>query len=255
MTETEHGFTPPYGIPWRTFLNSLDHMLERTLPNRLDRSYLTWLPGLHQTYLMAAARGMGLTDAESRPTRLLDELVQSPEQRPAIFRELLGRLYPVPLKLAEQKSTTATLLDRWKDVYGQEGETRRKAITFFLQAARYADLELSQHWETGLRSAIRTARTNKIRKGPVKPPSTAPADGDGTETGWSGSGDSYTVNLRSAGGRVELRVNVDLFKISRTDREFVLRLVDALRDYDENSAGEPLPAEMPTASEAQLTQR
>lgn len=245
--ETAPDFVPPYGIPWRTFLNSLDHMKERPLPNRLDRSYLTWLPGLHQTYFMAAAKGFGLTDADNCPSELLHRLVREPEQRPALVRDLVQRFYSAPLQLVGRNATTATLMDFWKETFGQDGETRRKAVTFFLHAARYAQVDLSPHWESGVRSSTRTNGTTRTRRKAVKPQETT-GTAESARTERPPSGDSYAVELRSAAGRVELRVDVDLFKISRDDRAFVLQLVDALRDYDaavsgENPAGASPPQE------------
>lgn len=226
-------FTPPYGIAWRTFLNSLDHMAELPMPNRIDRSFLTWLPGLQQSYFMSALRSFGLADSDNAPAEQLVALVQRPMDRPEIVRGLVKEHYSRPLALADENATTGTLMETWKEEYGQEGETRRKATTFFLHAAKYAQLTLSPHWESGVRASSRGASTSKARRKAGKPKQPVAPEEPSSAASPPAQGDSYRVDLLSGAGDVELKVNVDLFKISKADRAFVLKLVDALRDYAE----------------------
>ena len=170
---------------------------------------------------MGSYRFFGLIDDSDRPTAILTNIVTKPEQRAAIVRDLLKAGYP---EIMAHDLTTMTLpiLQDLIEKHNVSGETRKKAITFFLQAAKYAGLPLSTFIK--VRSTSGTRRRRQRNNGDateilmVQPP---PAKQEGTEK---------VIELTS-GGTVSLKVSVDILSISESDRKFVFDLIDKVNNY------------------------
>lgn len=226
-TPTDGRFVPPYGVSWDTFLNAIKKMEGENLPNRIDRSYLSSLSGNVQTYLMAAFRGLGLTEETGEPTEALKNLAADETGRSALMGVLMYTHYGPVVELGRTNATQLELEELWTKSFDQRGETRRKAIRFYLAAAAYAALPVSKMWKApkaGASGVPRKARAVRkagdSRRDPNHKSSTTQA------------GDSYKVTLRS-GGSVTLSVTVSLFDLSKNkeDRNFVMGLIDSLTDY------------------------
>lgn len=136
--EPEAKFTPPYNIPWATFINTVERIAADP-PTRVDRSYLGSQSGNLQTYLIAALRGFQLINEENRPTGVLD--FADPEARKKKVAELLHTFYPTAVPLGETNSTSGELNEAFATAFPQiAGTSRVKAIRFFLSAMNYAGL-------------------------------------------------------------------------------------------------------------------
>ena len=147
---------PPY-VPFKTLMGVVTRMEKQgAIPNRIDRSYLTGMPTGTRSQLLAAFRSLGLTEQDGRPTALLRQMVERPEKRPELFAQLLRTLYVGPLSLGTN-ATHQQLEDSFKP-YGLGAATQRKAIGFFLEAAKYAGFELSPLFKSPRPSAPRKAR-------------------------------------------------------------------------------------------------
>src|SRR5437762_1490071 len=171
----ESNFTPPY-LPFSKITGMLQRMREQGVPGRIDRSYLTWLPGIDQTYLMATLRTFGWTDDLGHPTDDLKALVDAdPAQERKIIGDLL-KTYYAGVFAKGPNATQAQLEGVFKD-YGVKGSTVRKAITFFLKAAEHAGLSVSPLFKTpravtapaGARRGGRKKDTAAKPKGKPKP--------------------------------------------------------------------------------------
>lgn len=194
------------------------------LPGRIDNTYLVGMAGGTQSQVKHAFKSLGLVDEAGNSTPDLELLVTDESRRPAALREILSQRYPELTDLPGD--ATRGHLDETLGSLGLSGATLRKAATFYLHAAKYAELPLSPHLERSAGSAStkrRRASSRRRPSAPIQPPA-------------GGGGDTHRISLRS-GGAVELMVSVNLFTLNPTDREFVLRLVDALRQYEE--AAEP----------------
>lgn len=149
MSATENSgatWTAPYGV-WKTLQNTIERMTkDGGVPARIDRSYLTNLPGSAQSELQTTMKALGLVDEQLHPTETLARLVENEGERPAIVKEILAERYPGPLALGPF-STQAQLEDEFRNHLGVSGSTLRKAVRFFLNAAKYADVPLSQHFK------------------------------------------------------------------------------------------------------------
>lgn len=140
----EH-FTPPY-VSWLTLTNLVDRIAkEGGLPSQIDRSYLSNLPGSTQTPLLAALKALRLVDDDLRPMQDLETWVNEPDDRQGLVQAMLEIYYPGPLGLP--KFATQQQLENEFRKFGISGSTMRKAISFFLSAAKFAEIPLSPHFK------------------------------------------------------------------------------------------------------------
>ncbi|MDI2029506.1 DUF5343 domain-containing protein [Saccharopolyspora sp. TS4A08] len=232
----ETTFTPPYAT-FRNFLNSLDKMAQQpTLPAAIDRSYLRWMPGSTQTGYLGMCRQFGLIDEDGAPTDLLRELVYDPDSRPKKVKELILRHYAPIVEFGSQHTTSQQLLDKWTETFGQHGDTRRKASTFFLHAAEYAGIPVSPEWKhIATTSRKRSPGTRRARRTTKAEEPTAP----------TGSSGATRIRLKS-GGSITLSVDVNLLELSVEDREFVIKLIDAVHDYQSRTGQDDLADDIPS---------
>jgi hypothetical protein len=206
----------PY-LPWKTFLSSLDVFTEG-IPPVISRG--VWRQsGLVQGQIMGAYRFFALVDGNDKPTELLEVLVESGgDQRPETVRDLLKVCYPEVLA-HDLKTMTFDMLDDLIEKYNVSGATKKKAITFFLQAAKYAGLPLS----TFIQVRNTGPRRRRIPRNGESPYEELPPI---KQT----NGGEQVVELNS-GGSLTLTVAVDFLALSESDRKFVFDVVDKLKGY------------------------
>jgi Family of unknown function (DUF5343) len=143
-TESTPQRQPPY-LPWATFENTLDRWRQETLPARIDRTTLRGQAGGTQSQFLRALTFLGLIDAQGHPTPILDALVRNTDDRPRILAGLVREAYPEAMALS-QNASPGQLEEAFEQAYNVAGETRRKAIAFYLSAARAAEIQLSPHF-------------------------------------------------------------------------------------------------------------
>jgi hypothetical protein len=162
MADEEQGFTPPY-FPFSALLSLLARIRELP-PSRIDRGYLSWLPGITQTYLMSFLKAVGYIDENRRMTDPMKALVAADA---AEEKRLIGELVRSLYKDAFALGTNATqneLEELFRDRYGVRGSTQRKAISFFLKAAEHGGVEVSPLFKTP-RATSSSGTPRKPRKG------------------------------------------------------------------------------------------
>ena len=100
------------------------------------------ISGTAGAQLVAALRFLGLL-SDDRPLPDLENLVKTPqnEQR-VILRELLKDAYSI-LPFNDLDSATPSMVRQWFGTYPIDGHTLRKAISFFVNAAREAEIPMS----------------------------------------------------------------------------------------------------------------
>lgn len=172
-------FAPPY-IPFRTLLSAVERMeREGGIPSQIDRSYLSNLPWSSQNHFIAASKTLGLIDGDGRPTDLLIRLVENPSERKALVAEIVRKHYAGPVSLGTN-ATQQQLEDQFKG-FGLSGSTLRKAVAFYLHAAKFAEIPLSQHFRSP-RTTERTSSGTRRKKTQTGEPGQA----EGQETGGQG---------------------------------------------------------------------
>ena len=178
--EQDGKLVPPY-FAFKTLINQLDSMKERGIPARIDRSFLIGMAGAGQTQFMTGMRSLGLMDAAGSVDPKLAALANaSVTERKRLLCEILRDRYAKAVELGKTNATTGQLVELWKDEYGATGDTARKGISFYLQAAAYAgDVPVSKLFTTPkvTSSGTRRRRPNgggKPGGGAVDPSSTPP---------------------------------------------------------------------------------
>jgi hypothetical protein len=157
--------TPAY-FAFKTLTNMIVKMEEHGPPNRVDRTFLTGMSGAGQTQFIAGLKSLGLIDEDGHVQARLTELVSKPDERPQIMGQIVRYCYPEAVALGSTNATTGELVEVFNNAYGVQGDTARKAIAFFLQAAKYAgDIQLSPNFKT---PTVRTGAGSGKKRG--RPP-------------------------------------------------------------------------------------
>lgn len=129
---------PPY-FAFQTLLNQLDFMKERGVPNRIDRTFLVGMSGAGQAQYMTGLRSLGMIDAAGTVQPTLIALVNaSVGERRRLMGEILEARYAKAVELGKTNATTGQLVELFRNEYGASGDTARKAIAFYLNAAKFA---------------------------------------------------------------------------------------------------------------------
>lgn len=250
MDSDENGFKPPY-MSFQTFWNFIGELGDKPLPPRIDRSLMGTKSGTDQANLMMALTSFRLTDEQYNVLPQLQALTSATgEERKGILAKMVATHYVEPMRVSASHGTQKDLDDAFTANYPSiaSADTRRKAITFFLHAARTAGLDLSVHFQktrsgSGAPGAAK-GRKSAPRRKPPRSESNTTSDQD-TGPGQGDAGDTYTVDLAS-GGSVSVVVRVNLFALTTSDRNFVIDLVDKLKGYETPGPVNSTPEEDPS---------
>jgi hypothetical protein len=223
---------PPY-LPFKTFLSSLD-ALSHGVPPKLDRTLWRSQSGVTQGLIMNAYRFFGLVedsnlDSSDDSTEYLDQMAKHPDKRPEVLRLLIEVQYePIFEKHDLTKMTLKMLEDAFEQAFSVNGGTKQKAITFFLKAAKFADMPLSPYLSSLLR-ATRKKRGQRQRgqqENEQSGTSSAPPVASS-----SPEESTHFVRLVS-GGRLTITITANPFKMPQEDRQFVFSVIDQLQQYE-----------------------
>lgn len=218
---------PPY-LPFLTFQSAVAS-LEQGIPKKLDRTIWPSQSGLTQTQILMAFRFLGLVDDNDVPTEQLRHYVEAKDLRPQIMAALLNVAYADLLRHDLTKMTPKMVEDEIEG-YRVTGETKRKAVTFFLRAAKFAEMPMHPLLSSMVRNTLPRGKRKKKgavleingRSEIVPPPNPA------------SQANTKVVRL-SSGGTVSLSISADPFTLAADDRKFVFELIDKLQDYERNS--------------------
>jgi hypothetical protein len=236
-TPKERMASPPY-ISFLTFKNMIDWLEREKIPLRFDRSF--WqkkYSGSVGPQLMTGLRFLGLLKGDL-PQPDLELLVESRgDERKDRLAEILRRNYTT-INFEELTRATPSILAGWFRNCNLEGDTLRKAESFFINACKYAEIPLSNAIRKKARNKIAKAgvatkgvRIKNVEKGENLPPSgkiTRPLELLGQKQGEYNNLARISLN---SGGEVTLSLSIDLFSLSGNDREFVFKLIDLVRNY------------------------
>jgi hypothetical protein len=218
----------PY-LPLKTFLSALDALREG-VPKRVDRAIWRSQSGAVQAQIMVAFRFFGLLDDADVPTLpLLEKLTKADEaERKKLLKPLVETKYQ-PIIAHDLTKMTPGMLNEEMEQFGVSGDTLRKAVTFFLQIAKYLDLPLSPYLKDKTRTSPRARRVLRAQNAGTAPNGTPAAPPPAV------AGSTTSVSLRG-GGTVTMNVTADVWTMPPEDRAFVLALVDKIQEYGKVSA-------------------
>jgi len=140
---------PDAKVTWPyTSFKSLLNLFERleaakAVPQQIDRSALGGSEG-QKTQMLAALKFFGLVGDNGQVSDSFRRIVEQPKERPRLIRELLALNYPEATKLAAVHGTPRQLEETFT---GLSGDTLRKAVTFYLHAAKYAQHSTSKFFK------------------------------------------------------------------------------------------------------------
>ena len=182
---------------------------------------------------MGGLRFLGLLDGD-KPTKELEILVSSSlgDERSQIFVNILTKSYRnIPFE--ELARATPSMIKEWFRVYPVDGHTLRKATTFFINAAREAQIPMSN-------SIIKMTKSRRINSQQQIKSLNAASEEIATINKRTPAvnklqdsetlRNSTTIPL-SNGGTVVVDVAVNLFSLSEEDRSFVFSIVDLAKSY------------------------
>ena len=157
---------PPY-TAFASFKSALAVLKEHVIPNRIDRSI--WgnkFSGSVATQILTAFRFLGLIDQDGVPQPKLRKLVKSLNEDEwkgeldAVIRDGYSPIFSLDL----EKATANEFAEKFRTSYGAEGETGRKCMTFFLHAAKEADVPVSAYLLTNVKSRSSASTKRKPRR-------------------------------------------------------------------------------------------
>jgi Family of unknown function (DUF5343) len=153
----------PY-FAFKTLGNVADRMKPVGPPPQIDRSVLPGMSGAGQTQFIAGLKFLDFIDESGKVQPRFAEYVQADTAgRKRIMGEIIREKYPEAVELGSQNATTEQLINVFTENYGvKRGDTARKAIGFYLNAARYAeDVPVSANFIT---PRLRSGGTKTPRK-------------------------------------------------------------------------------------------
>ena len=228
---------PPYGV-FATFVNSIKQLSE-AMPNQIDRTVFPGTAWTAQSQLLAGLRTLGLIDDLGRPTQRLRELAVPDEaQRKKELERLVRTHYARIFELNLLKTTPAELDQRMTDVYEIGGDTRKKAIRFFLSALEYLGIQFSPLFS----KPRRRKRSNGNGASRRRRSRSRQAENSTVQSDQATSGTSRSIKL-SSGGTLALSVELDVLRLDPADRKFVFELIDKLDEYEQNRGTDQPPTE------------
>jgi hypothetical protein len=181
----------PIYVSYTTFVTLLDWLRDmKVIPNQLDRTL--WAPkfaGSTGVQLMSGLRFLGLLYDEAPMPRLEQLAMASNEDRKPILAEMVRDQYGADFVADLSKATPRTVQDRMKEL-GATDATVRKAVSFFVNAAKAADVPMPTHIAKVARNrtptrrgtASKPARANGQDSKPAGPQTPPPPPHEGLET-------------------------------------------------------------------------
>jgi hypothetical protein len=217
-------------VAWGTFKNAIE-ALSQVTPNRIDKTVYPGLNAAVVNQLLAAFKFLGLIEDNGKPTASLLHLAVKEEgvrkqQLEAIIRHRYADLFSLDL----QKTTPAELAEKIEKSYGVRGDTREKAVRFFIGAASYLGIPVSPLLKKATNGGI--AKKRASRK--IRAPNT-PMPGIDRQTQQEGSGGSSRVIKLKSGGSLSLSATLNYLSLSPSDRKFFGDLIDRLDDYEKGA--------------------
>lgn len=223
-------------VSWVTFKNAIES-LSQGMPNQIDRSTFPGMAGGVQGHLFAAFKFLGLMAEDGTPTDDLHELAVADEnKRKAKLKKIIEERYASLIALDLMKATPQQVLNKLAEEYGVAGETRERALRFFLSALQYVGIPYSRFFKApGATASATNGGSRPKRKPSVRKP--AEPEEEEEEEQRPASGTSRSVALKS-GGTLTLAATLDLFQLSPSDRTFVFDLIDRLEKYEKEEAAQ-----------------
>ncbi len=174
-----------------------------------------------------ALRFLDLLDDEDTPTAKLHDLVEKKDDRKKVLHNILANAYRRLVDLDLTK-TTPKMLDDEMEKYSVSGDTKKKAVRFFLQAAKYVEMPMHPLLQSQVRNSNGPRKKRTLNKGVVIP---APLGPTGSVNSLEERPTSTQAAGMSNGGKIVLQVFGDPFALPSEERNLIFELVDKVREH------------------------
>lgn len=146
QSKEEKKWAPPY-VAFKTFLNFLERLTASGMPSKIDRSVVPSYSGAIQAHLFSTLKFLHLMSPHGIPTESLTQLINAEGAgRKEILKNILVASYKFLFEDGVNlQRITSDELRKLFDKEGISGGTLPKAIKFFLEAAKYTEIELSPY--------------------------------------------------------------------------------------------------------------
>ena len=175
--------SPPY-IAFASLKTFVAGLKEHGIPSRIDRSIMTNFSGAVAGQVLTSLRFLNLVNGDNQPGPILRDLVTT-YGGPAwkdVVAVMVTQAYRPMFDIDLTTATPSLFNEQFKKSYGGADAVMRKCMTFFLNAVREAEMQVSPRLLSG----------TKPRSGPTKkrtPKTTVKATkADGPRPTWFASG-------------------------------------------------------------------
>jgi hypothetical protein len=224
---------PAAYLPYSTLITGLDHLKTVSIPNRIEGGTFPAMSSQSASQMLSALRFFKLIDANGIPQPGLTPLVNNQAERPELLKALIEEHYADIVKLDLSKMTPSQLDEAFdNDHYNVSGETKKKAKTFLLKAAKAAGFKVhpllvkitrnrKSAWKKSNSTTVKFTPIdyNNLDKDKKTPPPT--------------NGTQKTIQL-SSGGSLTLSVDLNVLELKGEDRKFVFELIDQIDAFETN---------------------
>lgn len=243
MTQEDAPTRAPIYVSYLTFSNLLDWLHEvGTLPSEFDRSF--WggkFSGSTGTQLMTGLRFLGLLDGDRVKPELEELALVEPDERKRLIADRLKAAYGSELVDNLPRMTPKMLSDAMKNL-GTTDATHRKAISFFINAAKAVDLPVP----SGIAKQARNRPPGSSRKPQRRGSGTANTKNDGDTPPPPPPSDPPEHQLPTGLPPALVPLIKDLTRISngwtKAERDRWLTTFSAVLDYALPTAAEAEPS-------------
>jgi len=165
-SETTSTTSPPM-VSFKTVSNTLaDFKAKGVIPPTIDKRLWPNFSNTVSTQLVATMKFLGLIDEAGVPTQMLRLLVEhhGGDEWASALELAIRTAYAPVMDVELDKVHGSHLRDKFKEAFGVEGDPQRKAIAFFLFAARDAGMKLSPYLKLRERGPSRGGPRKKREK-------------------------------------------------------------------------------------------
>lgn len=149
MVDKAKKISPPYAT-FPSFISFSNKLRETGVPSRIDRSVFGNASGSLVYSVLSSLTSLKLIDEEGTPTQRLIEFVNAPDEaRPKLLRQIIIEGYPTLFESGMDLTniTAGQFDDHIRGEFDVAGSTIDKIASFFLAAAKAADIPISKHLE------------------------------------------------------------------------------------------------------------
>ena len=180
--------TPPAGS-FETLTNFIDQFKKTPVPSQIDRSvFPSTMSGGNQSFILNSLKFLDLISSSDVPEPIFHEMVAADKDaRMALWAQIVRSRYAFVFDGVDIERTTSSVVIEKFRKRNISGDTVRKAITFFLHAAKAGGVKISPHVKAPRPAPTGTRPRNKKETaagGRSTPP--AETNNTGSNTGHSG---------------------------------------------------------------------